>query len=125
MGERLQQTIEVVEKLENLLHEGRALLKDLRKEIKTAENIKQELQAAALVAINDRVEDILEQLLEEKMAHVVKEVGLAQDEAVKKVIDSFDEISNVLMYGNAQGRGENLFDRLALQAARKRALGEK
>ena len=119
MGERLEQTIQVVEQLEAALHEGRALLKDLKYERKQAEKLKADLQDLVKKVIETNLQEALDAAVETEMKNLVAGIHQAQEEGVDTIVSRFDEVANMLMYGNAQGRGDNLLVELARKRRQK------
>lgn len=112
MSERLQQTIEVVERLETVLHEGRALLKDLRKENKEAQRTVNYLQVALKSLVDAEVSGVIDASVAEHMEAFSEEIKEAQKKSTDQIFKTFDSLFNQLMYGNSQGRGESLAEKV-------------
>lgn len=106
---------EIADRLETATADARDLLGELRSELKEARRVRRDLDQA--------VEDIrprLESMVAEQMAPIVRD-GMEQYGAVVRRItaQAYDDVAgemqkmaNVAMYGNAQGRGTNIFDEL-------------
>jgi len=110
MGERLEQTIQVVEQLEEVLREGRILLKDIKHERKELERVLAETKDVVKKQAEIDVEDAVEKQLEITMENVYNAISSAQDVAIQKVNDNFDKLAKMLTYGNSQGRGPDLIE---------------
>jgi len=108
MGERLEQTIQVVEQLEEVLREGRILLKDIKHERKELERVLAETKDAVKKQVQVDIDAAVEGQLDYLLKEVSKSIVEAQDAAIKKVTKNFDNLANMLTHGNAQGRGPGL-----------------
>lgn len=99
------------------------LLRELRSELKEARRTLREVQAErvqaeAMVrrAVHDEVHDAV---------HTeVEQLGVATKQAIdasaQKAVDEFGRLTNLAMYGNEQGRGENVFDLMRARGDRYR-----
>ena len=110
MGERLEQTIQVVEQLEEVLREGRILLKDIKHERKELERLLANTKDAVHKQAEVDVVDAIEKEVERCMDNVAGSIADAQEIAIQKVNDNFDKLAKMLTYGNTQGRGPDLID---------------
>jgi membrane protein involved in colicin uptake len=71
-----------------------------------------ELEAAAVKAVEERMAEAVKAGLEKYAETLKKATGDGYDH----VMHQFDRLMNIAMYGNEQGKGENIFDELRKRA---------
>ncbi len=112
----LEQLLDAMEQCKILIRQAHEAQSDLRQVIKEARGVGRELQR-----------DVFEPFLQAEVSKQVEALGAATGaqivEARQKVIGSFERLSNLLMYGNEQGRGENLEPKIRKAAQDRRANG--
>lgn len=89
--------------------DGRRLLKSLKHE-------EAQLILVSRTVFEERMEEEVKACLDNYQANMAKQI----ENATEAVYARFDTISNMLLYGNKQGRGENILE----TAAAKRAAEE-
>lgn len=99
---RLEDVVEATEKLEERLHEGRALLKDLKQERKRCEQATNELHQAVNNAANQEIENMIDYAVQQHMIELSRVVEETKDGLHDRLIASFDRLTNILMYGTGK-----------------------
>lgn len=96
---RLEEVVEATEKLEELLHEGRAMLKDMLHERKRLERATEEARTVVVDIADEEIEQIVNDRVEHHLGELAEVVNTTKDELHDKLIASFDEVANMLLYG--------------------------
>lgn len=99
---------EEIEKLESLLREAHGMIKDLRREVKSAKEAENSIRTAVKEAVEAEITEELRRGLDE-FGHALKK---AMGDGVDHVLKEFRQLENIVMYGNQQGRGKSLRDLL-------------
>lgn len=111
MGEQLERTIEVVGELREVLVEGRTLLKDMRQERKKLERLMKQSETHIEDYASDHIDAVITKVVEDTVTALGVDVRKTQEQLSQQIIKAFGELTNNLMYGNSQGRGENVLER--------------
>lgn len=98
------------ELLDAKIREAHGIMKDLKRTIREARQVRDETIAAARDAVTADVAAILERAVDDGLTEYKTELADHIDEAVAKVMRTFEELSNSLTHGNPKGRGESVFD---------------
>lgn len=96
---RLEDVVEATEKLESVLHEGRAMLKDMRQERKRLERATEEARTVVVDIADEEIEQIIDDRVQHHMGELGDVVEETKDQLHDKLIASFDAVANLLMYG--------------------------
>ncbi len=99
-----------IELLDTRLREARGMVKDLRQATLDARTAKNELYEAIQDAANAVVDKMIGRAVSDGLDGYRQELREAMAAGVAKVLTEFDNIANLLMTGNTQGRGESLAD---------------
>jgi chromosome segregation ATPase len=109
----------VISRLEEAAEEARAATREansaakaLRQAERDARATIADLEKAAIKTVEDRIREAIRTGLD---AYVTT-VREATSEGYDHVMAQFDRLMRIAMYGNEQGRGENIFDRLRARA---------
>ena len=111
MGEQLERTIEVVGELREVLVEGRTLLKDMRHERKKLERLMKQSETHIEDYASEHIDSVLAKVVEDTVTALGADVRKTQEQLSEQIIKAFTELTNNLMYGNSQGRGENVLEK--------------
>ena len=96
---RLEEVVEATEKLEAVLHEGRAMLKDMAQERKRLNKAVEEARTVVVDIADEEIEQIINERVEFHMGELSDEIDSTKDALHDRLIASFDEVANVLLYG--------------------------
>jgi hypothetical protein len=110
MGQMLDQVVEVVGEMRELLSEARGLLKDLRYEIKEGKELKKELKTVIKDIINTNLVQEIDLAVKESADIFNKDIKDMHAQAEKDIIESFERLTNTLLYGNKSGKGANVLE---------------
>lgn len=99
---RLEDVVEATEKLEERLHEGRAMLKDMKQERKRCQQATEELHQAINNAASQEIEDMVDDAVQHHMAELSNVVEETKNALHDRLIESFDELTNILLYGKGK-----------------------
>jgi molecular chaperone DnaK (HSP70) len=97
----LEQLLEAMEQCKTVIREAHKATTDLRQATKQAREVGRELQ-------RDEFEPFLREQFAKASEQISKATSDGVAEASQQVIAKFERLSNLLMHGNAQGRGEGL-----------------
>jgi competence protein ComGF len=97
----LEQLLEAMEQTKAVIRQAHEATADLKQATKDARKVGRELQ-------RDEFEPFVRQQADEASQAISKAAQNSIAEASQRVISRFDRLSNLLMYGNEQGRGEGL-----------------
>jgi hypothetical protein len=90
-----------------------ALLRELRSELKEARKVLREVQAERVqveAMVRRAVADEIREAVRDEVGKLGEATRKAVNEAHDHAIAEFGKLTNMAMYGNEQGRGENVFD---------------
>lgn len=94
------------QRLRELISEANGVTKDLQRAVRDAREAGEEVATLLRTSAAELIDAAVKVGLEELGQHTLE----AMDKAVIKVGKQFDALTNILLYGNAQGRGENVVD---------------
>lgn len=110
----------VIEHLERATADAREATRETHSAIKALRQAERDARATARELQEDlgkTMGDQIEQLVERGLVDLRETITTTCETAADKVEALFDQTANVLLFGNAQGRGENMLDRIAAMLA--------
>lgn len=123
MEDAIRRSQEILDKMESSRQETRELLSELHSSLKSAKTVQRELADAKkyLDGLFAEIysEDIVPQI-KKMLDEVIPKVQSSLDAAIAKVMREFEKYSNLLMFGNEQGRGKNILEDAAIKIGKKR-----
>ncbi len=118
----LKKLEENIERLEKANEETRAVIREAHEAIKTVNLTIKELKAEHdrwSNGIRAEVDTALAKQVELGLAEFKNDIQEATSKAHKSVLDEFDKVSNIMLYGNERGKGTTIVDAWLRKAMRE------
>jgi hypothetical protein len=94
--------------LRDAIREAHSATKALNQACKEADAHCRNIIDAASIGVQHRIDEAMKAGL----AHYAQDLERAIKEGADRVNKRFDQIANTLMFGNSQGRGDNVFEQI-------------
>lgn len=127
MAEGIVNLEATIERLHAATEEAREATREAHSAIKALRQVERDIKATAedqRLAAMTMVKDTLNEAVEEAMKQLKEATGKAVEHSLRRADAIFTKQTNLALYGNAEGRGVSVIDRIGQQLAQgERALG--
>jgi hypothetical protein len=108
-------TPDFVDQLAAAAADARAVLAELRSENKETRRLGRELREERDKLIAATLDEAIKERIEPELEKLVGIIRETKDALLPRVKGMIDDYMNTCLYGNKQGRGTNIFDRIGAQ----------